>query len=137
MIDRENTMNELGKQITKFGIVGVICFGIDYSLMILLTELGKVDYLISSGISFSVSVVINYLLSMCFVFARKKNRNRVAEFFMFLILSVSGLGLTELLMWLIVERAGIHYTISKILVTGLVMVYNFVTRKIFLEDRHS
>ena len=130
-------MSELGKQITKFGIVGVICFGIDYGLMILLTELVKIDYLISSGISFSVSVVVNYLLSMCFVFVRKKNGNRAAEFLMFLILSISGLGLTELLMWLIVERAGVHYTVTKLLVTGIVMVYNFVTRKIFLEDRHS
>lgn len=130
-------MNGLWKQITKFGIVGVICFGLDYGLMIFLTELVKIDYLISNGVSFSVSVVVNYLLSMHFVFARKKDGNRATEFIVFFMLSIFGLGLTEMLMWLIVERAGIHYMVTKIFVTGIVMAYNFVTRKIFLEDKHS
>lgn len=128
-------MSKLINQIAKFGVVGVVCFGVDYGLMILLTELGGVDYLLSSAISFSVSVVVNYLLSMRFVFRSKENSNKAKEFIVFVILSVSGLMLTELLMWAGVERLSFHYMFSKIAVTGIVMVYNFVTRKLFLEDR--
>lgn len=128
-------MDKLLKQLAKFGAVGVICFGIDYGLMVLLTELGGMDYLLSSGISFSVSVVVNYLLSMRFVFQSKKNSNKVKEFAAFVFLSITGLLLTETLMWAGVERIGLHYMFTKVAVTGIVMVYNFVTRKIFLEER--
>lgn len=128
-------MDKLINQIVKFGAVGVVCFGIDYGLMILLTEFGGLNYLLSSGISFSVSVVVNYLLSMCFVFRSKKNCNKAKEFIIFAALSITGLMLTEALMWAGVERLGLHYMFSKVAVTGIVMVYNFVTKKIFLEER--
>lgn len=128
-------MEKLLSQIAKFGVVGVICFVIDYSLMILLTELAGLDYLLSSGISFSVSVVVNYLLSMHFVFRSKKDANKAKEFIIFVVLSVTGLLLTEALMWVGVERLGIHYMFTKVVVTGIVMVYNFVTRKLILEER--
>ena len=38
-------------------------------------------------------------------------------------------------MWVSVDRLGIHYMFAKIVVTGIVMVYNFVTRKILLEEK--
>lgn len=128
-------MDKLLSQIAKFGVVGVVCFAIDYTLMILLTELAGLDYLLSSGISFSVSVVVNYLLSMRFVFRSKKDANKVKEFTVFVVLSITGLLLTEALMWVGVELIGIHYMFTKVAVTGIVMVYNFVTRKLILEER--
>lgn len=131
------TMIELIKQLVKFGFVGGICFVIDYGVMVLLTEVAGMEYLLSCGISFTVSVIANYILSMKFVFERKDNMDRRVEFIIFVIMSVIGLGLTELLMWVFVDKADIHYMISKIVVTAIVMVYNFVTRKIFLEKKKS
>ncbi|MBQ3136967.1 MAG: GtrA family protein [Clostridia bacterium] len=130
-------MIELIKQLVKFGFVGGICFVIDYGVMVLLTEVAGMEYLLSCGISFTVSVIANYILSMKFVFERKDNMDRRVEFIIFVIMSVIGLGLTELLMWVFVDKADIHYMISKIVVTAIVMVYNFVTRKIFLEKKKS
>ncbi len=123
------------EQLFKFGIVGLISFGIDYGLLFLFTEWGGVDYLISGGISFGVSVVVNYLLSMRFVFEPREGVSKAREFSVFLLLSISGLLLTEMLMWHSVERLHFHYLFSKIVVTGIVMVYNFVTRKIFIEKK--
>ena len=122
------------RQLLKFGIVGVICFGIDYGLMILLIELSGLDYLLSSGISFGASVVVNYFLSMRFVFTSKEKNSKVKEFVIFVVLSVMGLLLTIVLMRLSVENLGFHYMQSKIVITGIVMAFNFVTRKVFLEQ---
>lgn len=72
-------MKNLINQIIKFGIVGVLAFLIDYVLLFLLVEYLGMYYLISSAISFTVSVVFNYICSMKFVFARRddisKKRN--------------------------------------------------------------
>lgn len=126
-------MKKLIAQFMKFGIVGVIAFVIDYSVMIFLTEVLGVPYLISTTISFVVSVIFNYFASMRFVFKRKDDMSRRREFIIFIVLSVCGLGINDLLMWLMVDSLYIDYRLSKIVVTVVVAVWNFVTRKIFLE----
>lgn len=126
-------MKKLIAQFMKFGIVGVIAFFIDYGVMIFLTEVFGVPYLISTTISFVVSVIFNYFASMRFVFKRKDDMSRRREFIIFVVLSVCGLAINDVLMWLMVDSLFIDYRISKIVVTVVVAVWNFVTRKIFLE----
>ena len=130
---RENTMGKLVQQFMKFGVVGVIAFVIDYGLMVALTELAGVNYLISATISFTVSVVFNYLASMRYVFTHKQGLSRRREFVIFVVLSVIGLLINNLCMWAGVELLGVHYLIVKIFATIVVMVWNFVTRKKFLD----
>ena len=119
----------------KFGIVGVLAFLIDYGLMVALTEFFGVPYLISNTISFIVSVIFNYVASMRYVFERRDDLSRHREFITFVVLSVIGLILNDLLMWVFVSLWFIDYRISKLIVTFLVSIWNFVSRKIFLEKR--
>ena len=127
-------MMKLLQQILKFGIVGGSATLIDYGLLIFCTEVLEINYLISSAIGFSVSVIFNYILSVHWVFDTKGNPyGQKQQFAVFIILSLIGLGLTELLMWLGTDVLGIYYLLTKIGATGIVMVYNFVTRKLLLE----
>lgn len=122
-------------QIIKFGMVGGLCFLIDYGVMIFLTEVFNINYLISSGISFTVSVIVNYILSMRFVFETEKDDSAMKKFIIFVVLSVIGLIINQILMWILVDKLGIFYMISKIGATFIVMVYNFITRKLILEKK--
>ena len=128
-------MKKLIAQVLKFGVVGGTAFLIDYSIMIALTEFFGINYLISSGISFVVSVIYNYILSVHWVFDVDKDVDKKKEFIVFILLSVIGLGLNQLLMWVFVSRVHVFYMLAKIFVTAIVMIYNFVTRKIFLEKK--
>lgn len=126
-------MKKLIAQFMKFGVVGVIAFCIDYGILALLTEVFGVNYLVSATISFTASVVFNYVASMRYVFTHKEGMSKRREFVIFVVLSVIGLGINNLCMWAGVELFGIHYLITKIGATAIVMVWNFVTRKIFLD----
>lgn len=128
-------MKKLIAQFMKFGIVGVIAFVIDYGFMVLLTEVFGVPYLISTTVSFIISVIFNYFASMRFVFKRKDDMSRRREFIIFVVLSVIGLVINDVFMWLMVDFLFIDYRISKIVVTFIVAVWNFATRKIFLEAK--
>lgn len=140
-------MSKILQQFLKFGMVGVLCFFIDTGLYTLCNFAG-VPYLISGVIGFSVSVVVNYLLSMKYVFVRRDDLSRKKEFVIYLILSIIGLGLNELILYTCVDVIYRNWTwlrqvmpvraaelLAKIGATGIVMVYNFVTRKIFMEKR--
>lgn len=121
----------------KFGVVGVIAFIIDYGLLALLTEVFGVNYLVSATISFTASVVFNYAASMRYVFTHKEGMSRRREFVIFVALSAAGLVINNVCMWAGVELLGVHYLITKIGATFIVMVWNFVTRKIFLDGGES
>ena len=128
-------MKKLISQIIKFGFVGFLCFFIDYGIMVFLTEALKINYLISSGCSFSVSVIVSYILSIKFVFDADRDANKVKQFLVFLFFSIGGLIINQIVMWVAVDLLGIFYMISKIGATAIVMVYNFITRKLFIEKK--
>ena len=46
-----------------------------------------------------------------------------------------GLGLNNLLLYLFTDKLNIHYMISKLLTTALVMVWNFGARKVILFNK--
>lgn len=129
-------MERLIQQILKFGVVGVLAFGIDYGVLMLLSQVCGVEVVLAAGISFCVSVVFNYVASMRFVFKHRDDISRSQEFVTFLVLSVIGLGINELIMWLgtmAVGSSAIAVTFVKVVATGVVMVWNFVSRKRWLD----
>lgn len=120
-------------QIMRFGVVGGTAFLIDYGILYCLTEFVGINYLLSGTISFSVSVIYNYILSKIWVFDTHKNDRKITEFIIFVILSVIGLGINQIIMYIGVEYMNAYYMLVKIVATFIVMIYNFITRKLFLE----
>ena len=130
------SIKQLAAQFMKFGVVGVIAFAIDYGVLLLLSQLLGMEPVLAAGISFTVSVVFNYLASMKYVFTHREGMSRRREFVTFVVLSVIGLGINELIIWVGTVRFGtgaFAVTAAKVVATAIVMVYNFVTRKIFLD----
>ena len=124
--------NKLFQQIIKFGIVGGLAFIIDYGIYTLLSQLLGIYYILASIISFSISVIFNYILSIKWVFDVTKKQT-TKEFIIFIVLSVIGLIINSIILYICVELFNIHDMIGKIIATIIVMVYNFITRKIFIE----
>lgn len=120
-------------QMFKFLLVGGLAFVIDYVTLIICKEVFNIPVLISAAIAFTVSVVVNYILSVKWVFDVDKSKSEKKNFIIFIVFSIIGLGLTELIMWFGVDIVKISYLIVKIIATAIVMVFNFVTRKLFLE----
>lgn len=145
-------MKKLIKQFMKFGVVGIIAFFIDWGLFNLILIVGGLlcgdefasqewYTLMATTIGFSVSVIFNYIASMKFVFKHKEEMSRTKEFVIFLILSIIGLGINNLVVWIFAYAIPWPFAVSqllkdnvaKIIATAIVMIWNFVTRKILLD----
>ena len=127
-------LRELTVQFAKFGIVSVIAFCIDYGLFLLMTYVFGINYLIASAISFVISTIFNFTASMRYVFAGKRGQTRSQQFVIFFVLSVVGLGVNQLVLWMCVDLLAWLAWVGKLAATFIVMIFNFVTRKVFLED---
>ena len=123
----DKTKSLIGELI-RFYLVGGVCFVIDYGLMVALKELLGVHYLVAAAVSFTVSVIVNYILCVVWAFKGVEKTNKVvmAAFFM---TSLVGLGLNELFMWIFVDFIHISYLIAKIVTAVLVMIWNYITKK--------
>lgn len=120
-------------QIFKFGIVGGIAFVIDYLSLIICKEVFHLNTLLAAAIAFTISVIYNYLASIKWVFDVNKEKDSKTNFIIFIVLSIVGLIITEIIMWFGTDVLNISYLIIKIVATAVVMVFNFITRKKFLE----
>lgn len=129
-----NRIKQLVLQFSKFSVVGTLSFCLDYGLMVVLTEVVGWDYFFSCATSYTASVIFNYILSMKFVFQSREDFSKIMEMLIFFLLSFIGLGLNQMIMWILVESLHIFYAIAKVLASLLVTTYNFVSRKMFLES---
>ena len=119
-------------QLFRYGFVGGAAFVVDYGVLVLLTEVFGMHYLLSATISFILGLITNYLLSISWVFNKRTMGNRWAEFVVFAVIGVIGLGLNALIMYLCTDKMGIHYMLSKIISTVIVFFWNFFARKFLL-----
>lgn len=129
-------MKKLIAQFMKFGVVGFIAFLIDYGLLMLLSQAFGWDPVPAAAVSFIVSLVFNYLASMRYVFTRKENMSRAREFVIFCVLSAIGLLINEVIIWAgtaLLGSGAWAVTFNKLVATVIVAIWNFVTRKKFLD----
>lgn len=132
----EMRMKKLIEQILKFGVVGIIATVIDFGVLYVLSQPLGLDPVLSAGISFCVSLVFNYVASMRYVFTHREDMSRSREFVIFLVLSLIGLAFNEAIMAAgvaVLGSSALAVMGTKVLATAIVMVWNFVSRKKWLD----
>ena len=120
-------------QYCKFAAVGITSLMIDYGTLVFLTETTALGYFKASAFSYTLSVFVNYFLSMRYVFEGKEEMSKMKEASIFFVLSLVGLFLNQIAMWVAVDVFGIYYAAAKLLSTLLVTNYNFVSPKACFE----
>ena len=119
-------------QLMRYLVVGGVAFAVDFTVLVVLAESFHVGHLVAAGIGFFVGLLVNYQLSVVWVFRHRSLSNRYAEFVVFAMVGLIGLGWTELILFGGTDMLGLDYRISKILAVMVVLFWNFGMRKILL-----
>lgn len=153
--NKNDGKKKLFTQIIRFGFVGGTSFIIDYLITLgvsVICRKAGMDVAPAAAVGglfgFVISLIYNYFMSMKFVFERRDDLDRKKEFIIFTVLSIIGLGLNELILYfgvvvcekvvpaIVDEHPSLITTLVKMFATGVVMVYNFVSRKMTLEKKN-
>ncbi len=106
-------------------IIDILCFAI-------LAELLNVYYLFANLFAFLIGLIINYFLSVTWVFTANSSPKRSKQFFQFFLVAIVGLVINQLILWICVDFFYVNMLFSKILATLIAFIWNFTARRYFI-----
>lgn len=116
----------------KYFLVSAVSLAADLALFWVLVEKAHVYYLIANVVSVSAGLVVNYVLSVAFVFKERRLKSRWAEFVGFVIIGALGLAVNEAGVAVLIGMARLPIVIGKVGAAGVSFVFNFVVRRVVL-----
>jgi len=122
-----------------FGIVGFSGVLIDFGITWLFKELFRVNKYVANATGFLVAASSNYILNRIWTFS-STNPNIAGEYSLFLLISIIGLAINSLILFLLVEKVAIpkfkngsksKFYFSKLIAIGFVTIWNFMMNYFF------
>ncbi len=108
----------------KFGAVGFTGVFIDFGITWIVKEKLKVQKYVANAIGFTTAASSNYFLNRIWTF-ESTNPRVMVEYTEFIIISLIGLGINTLVLWLLVSRFKMNFYVAKIFAIAVVTLWNF------------
>ena len=120
------------RELILYGIIGGFCAALDFGIFTLLGQ--WIHILIANIISVHCGIFCSFFLNRQFNFKVKdKTGLRLLSFY---LVGLSGLILSELLLYLLTEHIGWNHLVAKLLTVFVVALFQFVLNK-FISFRKS
>lgn len=114
----------LVRKFIKFGIVGFSGLFVDFGMTFLFKEKLHIQKYIANSIGFITAASTNYILNRIWTF-HSEDPMVLVEYSQFMIISIIGLIINNLILWLVVSKLKWNFYFSKLIAIGFVTVWNF------------
>jgi len=113
------------RELIIYGIIGCFCAALDFGIY---TLLGLwIPYLWANVISVHAGIFCSFLLNRRYNF--KVKDRPVQRFALFYLVGLTGLGLSEILIFMMATKMGMHYMVAKLLTIVVVALCQFLLNK--------
>lgn len=119
-------------QFMRYVAIGGVAFVVDFAILLGLTEVLGWHYLLAATVGFIAGLAVNYLLAVRWVFDYRRLQSRRAEFVIFGLVGIAGLGLTNLLLYGMSDLMQLDYRVAKLITAAIVLAFNFSVRRALL-----
>ena len=122
-------------QFVRYLVTGGFAFVVDFGLFALCLYSFGWHYLIANFIGLVAGLVLNYAMSILWVFTACKRilkKQKSIEFALFALIGIAGVGINQVLMYLMVGELRLNEMASKMIAAVLVLMWNFGARKLML-----
>jgi putative flippase GtrA len=121
-------------QLIRYGFVVVIAAPIDLGGYIILKSDFHIFYVVAATLSFTISLFVNYLISIRWVWTNHNGRQRHIDAIIFAIIGLIGLGLTDLVIWTFTGLGHLNYILSKLIAFVVVFFWSFGARHYLFKN---
>ena len=123
--------------IIKYFLVGGTAAVIDIIIFFLFAKLLGYNYLWVGAAGFTVATLVNYLLSIRYVFESRVRFDRHHELLFVYLVSAIGLTINQVVLYVCVDLIYVEKMLSKLIATGSVFFWNYNARKHFVFKKVS
>jgi putative flippase GtrA len=116
-------MTAMARRFLLFAGVGALGTAVHYLVLAVLVEVADVDPRLATAFGFAAGAIVNYALNYRFTFVSSRSHLETAP--RFFAIAVIGGVLNVFLVHLGTQVLAMHYFVSQILSTGIVLVFNF------------
>lgn len=116
-----------GGRILRYAVVGVLGTAIHFGVLVALVEWAAVDAVLASAVGFFVTLMVSYVLNHRWTFESRAPHG--AAFGRYAAVSLLGLGLNSLIMYLAVHIFGLWYILAQALVVIVVPAVNYLLNR--------
>lgn len=109
----------------KFGLVGFSGVFVDFTTTFIFKEWFKVQRFLANAIGFTVAATSNYYLNRIWTF-ESHNPRVMVEFGQFFLISMIGLGINTLIIWILDRKFQFNFYVAKLVAIGFVTIWNFI-----------
>jgi len=120
------------RRFARYFAVGGAAAAVDIGLFLLFADVLGYPYLRVAAGSFVLATLVNYLLSVRFVFVSGQRFSRGWEIFWVYVVSAAGLLINQGVLALAVEVAYMGLLFAKLTATGTVFLWNYLARRAFV-----
>lgn len=114
----------------RFGVVGCSGMIIDFGVTWLCKEKFRWNKYLSNSLGFVIAATNNYLWNRLWTF-QSQSEAVAREYISFVVIAVIGLGLNNLIIYLLHERLHLNFYLSKLIAIGCVTLWNFTMNYVF------
>ncbi len=114
----------------KFCVVGASGMIIDFGTTWVLKEKVKINKYIANSTGFILAATSNYLLNRFWTF-QSGNSHIAKEYLSFMVISIIGLGINNLVLFLLTDKMKLNFYLSKLFAIGVVTIWNFFMNYLF------
>ena len=118
----------------RYFVVGGICACVDIGLFMLFAKGLGLPYLRVAAGTFIIATLLNYVLSVRFVFVSGHRFTRRWEVALVFLVSAMGLAVNSGVLWFGVEVMGFGLLLSKLAATGVVFFWNYYSGRAHLRQ---
>ena len=114
----------------KFCVVGFSGLFVDFGTTWILKEKARINKYIANSSGFILAATSNYFFNRYWTF-HSHNSHIAMEYFSFFSISLAGLGLNNLIIFLLTDKLKLNFYLSKLIAVGVVTIWNFVMNYLF------
>lgn len=115
------------RTIILYGIIGCFSSGLDFLVFSLLTYYVNFHYITANCISIIVGITTSFCLNRAYNFRVKDDVLR--RFIIFLSVGLCGLGLSNCILWICIEKIMLGELLSKVSSIFIVVFFQFLVNK--------
>ena len=119
-------------KIFRYLIVGTIGSIIDFSVLFTLVNFFSFHWFYAASLSFILATIVNYYLSITYIFSSGIKFKEREEFLLVFIMSIFGLALNQVFIYILYKFVFLNLFYSKIITTGIVFFWNYSSRRYFI-----